>query len=410
MGVGYVDRSLLQSNYQNAGDIYDDNKTEGALKVLADQNDSNWDYITGLVANGTLSPYPAFLSRQALINGNFDVWQRYPTGSKALTLDFNNFVADRWVDYIQSDTTTWGTVTVSRFSLNPGDLPGSFYAHQKNFSQAVSPTAAAQSFSSEKIENGTRYLCGNGKKVTVSFWAKSDLAGKRLGVCSFQNYGSGGSPSAVELLAGQSVTLTSSWAKYSVTIPTNTLAGKVFGTNNDDYLELRFQDVWGTNYTNRFSGVVTSEGVGAAGNVYIAQIQVNAGDQALPFQPRSFAEELALSQRYYEKSYNYLHAPGAAVTNGLYNSILLSANYTAGQRLVVGSNIRFKVSKRTAPTMTFYGDSGTLGIWWSVAFGGNITIGTTFPGTESCTVTTVNAVNVASNGEMYGHWIADAEL
>lgn len=45
MAGGQVDQALLQSKYQNAGDVYDDNKTEGAFQVVVDQVNANWiDY------------------------------------------------------------------------------------------------------------------------------------------------------------------------------------------------------------------------------------------------------------------------------------------------------------------------------------------------------------------------------
>lgn len=42
MPAGPVNRALLESFYQNPGEIYDDAKTEGAFDVLADQVDDNW--------------------------------------------------------------------------------------------------------------------------------------------------------------------------------------------------------------------------------------------------------------------------------------------------------------------------------------------------------------------------------
>lgn len=45
MAGGLVDRTALQSNYQEPGQTYDDKKTEGAIEVLANQADANWqDY------------------------------------------------------------------------------------------------------------------------------------------------------------------------------------------------------------------------------------------------------------------------------------------------------------------------------------------------------------------------------
>lgn len=41
MAVGPVNQALLESNYQNAGDIYLDTKTEGAFQVVVDQVNAN---------------------------------------------------------------------------------------------------------------------------------------------------------------------------------------------------------------------------------------------------------------------------------------------------------------------------------------------------------------------------------
>lgn len=40
---GHVNRALLESYYQNPGDTYEDNMTEGAMEVIAQQVDDNWD-------------------------------------------------------------------------------------------------------------------------------------------------------------------------------------------------------------------------------------------------------------------------------------------------------------------------------------------------------------------------------
>lgn len=41
MAVGPVNQALLESNYQNPGDIYLDTKTEGAFQVVVDQVNAN---------------------------------------------------------------------------------------------------------------------------------------------------------------------------------------------------------------------------------------------------------------------------------------------------------------------------------------------------------------------------------
>lgn len=357
MTAGPVNRALLESNFQNPGDVYSDLKTEGAFDVVADQIDDNYAFVTGLIANGTLSPYPAFLSRQALINGNFDIWQRGTTRTDSV-FDVTAYLADRWSFSSQKDGATFPTITQSRIQLTSGDIPNAFYGYRINTNGAGTAYGINSQFQvRQMIENGTRLLCGAGKKVTVSFWAKSDIVGKRIGVCAVQNYGTGGAPSSSEIISGNNFTLTTTFQQFTLTLNTNTLVGKTFGTNNDDNLDIRLQLVWGSNLVSRFASSTAETFVGA-GNIDIAQVQVVAGDTAIPFQPKSFEEELRSCQRYYEKSYNYVNDPAAVTTVGItyYNTRRAVAASTAG---VLVNTVYFKSRKRTNPTVTIYSPTGT---------------------------------------------------
>lgn len=54
MTAGPVNRPLLESFFQNPGDIYDDSKTEACLDVLADQIDENWTPLSNVIGpNGS---------------------------------------------------------------------------------------------------------------------------------------------------------------------------------------------------------------------------------------------------------------------------------------------------------------------------------------------------------------------
>jgi len=236
------------------------------------------------------------MGRQAIINGNFDVWQR---GTSGTGVGGGVTTADRWQMYATADGGTLPTITQSRQTLTAGDLLNSFYHFR------IAPDGAGSSLGNatigetyNKIEYGTRNLCGNGKKVTVSFWARASVAGKKLGVMLEQSYGSGGSPTATEVINGTNFTLTSSWAKYTYTFTTNTLAGKTFGTANDDSLILEFWYAWGSTFQSRF-GAGSAENFGGSGTIDIAQVQLCAGDVALPFMPKSYNQELLDCYRYY---------------------------------------------------------------------------------------------------------------
>lgn len=295
---------------------------------------------------------PFFMARNAIINGNFDIWQRGTSWTNPTGIVF---FADRWLYSGNPDGGTPPSLTYSRLQITSGELPNSFYALRVTTDGAGSsfgPNAEYGIF--QRIEHGTRYLCGNGKKVTISFYARSSIANKKIGVGLKQRYGTGGSPSTENIISGTVFTLTPSWAKYTVTFTTASLSGKTFGTNNDDYLQLGIYFVWGSSAGNTFFNTSTTETFGGAGTIDIAQVQLCAGDVALPFQPRSVAEELALCQRYYEKSYSLTISPGTIDEFGRIGHLTsITGLYSSSSRFPV----RFSVRKRAAPTITLYGPS-----------------------------------------------------
>lgn len=334
-------RTAPRTTLENAVKLNGDTMT-GPLVLSADPTAA-----LGASTKQYVDAVPDSMARQALINGNFDVWQRgtsftIPAASQRL------FTADRW--NMDQDAAVNLARTFSRQQLSSGELLGSYYYLRANVIGAgTGYTTTSYARTMQGIEYGTRYLCGAGKRVTISFWARSSIAGKRIAVCLGQQYGTGGSPTGEETVGGATFTLTSSWAKYNVTISTNTLAGKTFGTNNDDQLVLQIWYAWGSAFLGLL-GAPSAETWGGSGNVDIAQVQVNAGDTALPFPPRSYAEELALCQRYYEKSYN--DAPGTPSSIGGIESKVVPSN-TVDTAQQYGKVI-FKVTKRINPTVTVY--------------------------------------------------------
>jgi hypothetical protein len=139
------------------------------------------------------------------------------------------------------------------------------------------------------------------------------------------------------------------------------------------------------------------------GTTDIAQLQVNSGDTSLPFQPKSFAEEFALCQRYYEKSYDDDVVPGSATANG---SIWWTSR---GADTMDQTNIRFKVNKRVSPTMTIYSTgTGAIGKAKDGIALVDIPIVT---GNTGKTGSEVAAATNTVSGHYYSfHYAADAEL
>jgi hypothetical protein len=87
---------------------------------------------------------------------------------------------------------------------------------------------------------------------------------------------------------------------------------------------------------------------GADESFYITEVQLEPGSVATAFERRPIGTELALCQRYFEKSYNQADAPGTAgyLTQG---GVFWSIDTTSA----VG-NTQFSVVKRAIPTVTIY--------------------------------------------------------
>jgi hypothetical protein len=344
--------------------------------------------------------------RQSLINSNFDVWQR---GTNFVNPASSSFTADRYApNFTYDGGTAPTTITHSRQTVTPGDVPNSFYYYRiNNDTLGTSLGANAIYQLRQKIEYGTRYLCGDGKKVTVSFWARSSIAGKRLCVYISQNYGSGGAPSAAEDIAGQAVTLTSSWQKFTVTITTNTLVGKTYGTSNDDSLHVLIATMWGATRVSIIGGGSAETFVGA-GNIDIAQMQVNSGDIALPFQPKSVGTEMEACQRYYEKSFSLgtvpAHGAGSTGIHAMRSAV--TDSFQSFPRVI------YKVVKRITPTFTMYNPSNASpGSNVIRVFGTGADVpGQTAEGNEKGIRISVSNTSVPGLNDLGVHWTAEAEL
>jgi hypothetical protein len=131
-----------------------------------------------------------------------------------------------------------------------------------------------------------------GQTVTVSFWAKAASGTPKIAVDLTQNFGTGGS-AEVNNYAGQT-TLTTSWARYSVTTTLPSISGKTIGTSS-----LLGAFLWvsaGTDFNSRTGSI------GIQTNTFdIWGVQVEAGSNATAFQTATgtIQGELAACQRYY---------------------------------------------------------------------------------------------------------------
>jgi len=217
--------------------------------------------------------------RNKIINGNFDIWQRGTTQS---VTGYGS--ADRWESFVAGSTTVQSRQS---FTLGQTDVPNEPRYFVRRVVTSVAGASNA-SFLQQYIE-GVRTFAG--KTITVSFWAKAD-SNKKIAIDFRQWFGTGGS-TAVSAIGAQKFDITSSWKKITATISIPSIAGKTIGDENSS---LAFR-IW-MDAGSSFNANTDSMGQ-QSGTFDIAQVQLEEGTVATPFEDRPIGTELQMCQRYY---------------------------------------------------------------------------------------------------------------
>ena len=340
----------------------------------------------------TTAQYYSFKNR--IINGAMGIWQR-GTSFTGIT-NSPTYSADRWAGFVAA-------VVAGQQILQSASVPsGTGFLYSAAFGRTAGNTNTNSIWFNQLIEsNNMRDLAG--QAVTLSFWAKTgaNYSGGAMTVRvasgttadqSIATYSGGPATGFTGYAAVINTTqsLTTTWTQYSFT-----------GTIGSTALELAV------------SFAFTPTGTaGADDNIYITGVQLEKGSTATSFDYRPYGTELALCQRYFEKSFNIETAPanGANTT-----SFSTSTGITGGFTTNNSSSFRivFQVAKRATPTITKYGNSAGAWLYYTPT-----NTGSTAWSTSAGFITTVGthgfsfSQNIASN-TIYvceGHWIAEIEL
>jgi len=341
----------------------------------------------GLAQLGNAYADGALSNRNKIINGNFDVWQRGTSGS-------SGYIADRWTTVSSGSTTA---ISRQSFTLGQTDVPDEpIYFHRVVVTSVAG--AGSNAILVQRVE-GVRNLAG--QAATLSFWAKAD-ASKNIAAEFVQVYGSGGSPSSATIAIGvTTIALTTAWQKFTVTVNIPSISGKTLGTAGDDFLSMNFWFDAGGDFNGRTNSLGQQ-----SGTFDIAQVQLEAGDTATPFEHRSYGAELALCQRYFEKSYNTATAPATAT----YVGILANGGFYAGPTASYGIRVgaQYKVSKRATPTVTTFDSSGNAGKCNFPDASTNVTMTVIHNGENGFTAETAQVST--DQTRVYWHYTSSAEL
>lgn len=265
-----------------------------AITWPAKNNYATGDVLTAANMNGigddlnALFDNSFYAGKNKIINGNFAINQRAFTS----TTTSNTYGFDRWLF-----TSVDGTCTYSAQTFTPGTAPVTGYeaANFARIQTSGQTLAGAFTTLAQRIESVRTFA---GQTVTVSFWAKAASGTPKVAVELAQSFGLGGSPSAqVNNLLG-TVTLSTAWTRYSLSIALPSISGKTIGTTQDGSLNLNLWISAGTDFAARTGSI------GIQSNTFdFWGVQVEAGSTATPFQiaTGTIQGELANCQRYYQR-------------------------------------------------------------------------------------------------------------
>tara|TARA_B100001029_G_C15023887_1_gene432330 strand:+ start:151 stop:1242 length:1092 start_codon:yes stop_codon:yes gene_type:complete len=278
-------------------------------------NSATSDAIT-LADNGTCTANITnnLSNRNLIINGAVAISQRNGTSNTTIASG-----ATYGPDRIAARTQTGSGHTLAQTEDGPD---GFKYSAKVTIGTGGSPSAANKNYLYQTIEGNNVAHLGSGtssaETVTLSFWVKSSLTG---------NFGAAIVSGAADYSYTFPYTISSAntWEKKTKTIALPT-SGGTWATNNSSGLMVMFDLGSGSDYEGTANQWNSAFDVRASSDVklmatnsatwYVTGLQLEVG-VGTDFEHRSYAQELALAQRYYQQVYFYWNT-GSTSNNFLY--------------------------------------------------------------------------------------------
>ena len=277
-------------------------------------------YVAGTVTSTTPQQNAG---RNLVTNPCFAINQRGVASVSAA----GSYPVDRW---LHQDSQSGGSRTLSQVTLSVADRVaiGEESIATALRVQTTGGTASGDyDLLSHRME-GAALLAG--KTATISFWAKAAAAGQAFGVTLNQYYGGGGGSG--ELTQNpQKVTLTTSWARYSVTLTVPSTAGKTYGVAGTDWTELRLWMSAGSAYNTGGVGVQNSD-------IQMTGYQIEVGTTTTSFERVNPVVELMKCQRHYQFFPQVLVSGYATGGNAIYNDLIYPVQMRAFPSLTATGN------------------------------------------------------------------------
>ena len=246
-------------------------------------------------------------NKNLIINGAFNIAQR---GTSSTSTSYQT--VDRFLNSINGGTVTQAQHALTSSDTGPWAKGFRNSYHQTNTSASSDAAANFRNIyyyvEAQDLANSGWDYTSSSSYITLSFWAKSSLAGTyyiqlRSQDGTGQNY------------ASPYTLVADTWKKITVKIPGN--SNIQVDNNNGAGLQIYWVLDYGTNFTGSMSTDTwaayssstrtpdfAQDWTGTASATFeITGVQLEVGDTATEFEHRTYGDELARCQRYYEVLY-----------------------------------------------------------------------------------------------------------
>jgi hypothetical protein len=351
--------------------------------------------------------------RNRIINGDMRIDQRNAGSAVSWAANTNGYTVDRW------KLTQNGTVasTVQRSTNVPA---GQGFTNSLLLTVGTAETAVGtgnktfgyyymiEGYNVSDLDWGT----ASAKTITISFWVLSNITG----TFSFSVNNTAWNRS---YNSSYTITTAGAWEKKIFTVPGDTGATSIDTTNGNAIqlvFDLGFSPMYESSTANAWQGSSSYALAGCTklsstvgGVFYITGVQLESGSTATEFERRPIGTELALCQRYFQKTYDVETAQATATNLGMvYVGSTATGVYGLG-------GVQYVSNMRSIPSIRYWdGASNENKCSYIVNNSGS----TSFVANTNLAFAPYNistrgflvGANIAANSGSYIHYTANSEL
>ena len=223
--------------------------------------------------------------KNLVMNGDFRLAQRGTSGTKGGNGYGGYLSVDRWAVYYDDTVIAQTDVTIN--------------GQSKKACKVTAAGTNGRAYVYHKIENSSRIL-GDGTPFSISFWARANRTEQRQVHWRYYDNGTQNNGSNADITE---ITIGTDWKHYKI---------ENISLIDSNYNATRDGGLWLFN--------ANGDDIGTGFWFEFTEVQIEIGNNATDFEYRSYGEELALCQRYYQKIINSAGNSSRTVMLGGYNT------------------------------------------------------------------------------------------